>query len=88
METTEIYKRMIEKFGKEAQTIVAIEELSELQKELCKHLRGQTNFENIIEEIADVKIMLAQLELIFDCDLLVIQEMAKKLQRTEERYLK
>lgn len=88
METTEIYKRMIEKFGKEAQTIVAIEELSELQKALCKHLRGQTNFENIIEEIADVKIMLAQLELIFDCDLLVIQEMAKKLQRTEERYLK
>lgn len=88
METTEIYKSMIEKFGKEAQTIVAIEELSELQKVLCKHLRGQTNFENIVEEIADVKIMLEQLELIFDCDLLVIQEMAKKLQRTEKRYLK
>ena len=32
--------------------------------------------------------MLEQLELIYDCDLLVIQEMAKKLQRTEERYLK
>jgi hypothetical protein len=88
METTEIYKRMIEKFGKEAQTIVAIEELSELQKALCKHLRGLTNLDNIIEEIADVKIMLEQLELIYDCDLLVIQQMAKKLQRTEERYLK
>ena len=88
METTEIYKRIIEKFGKEAQTIVAIEELSELQKALCKYLRGQDNFENIVEEIADVKIMLEQLELIFDCDLLVIQEMAKKLQRTEKRYLK
>ena len=88
METTEIYNRIIEKYGKEAQTIVAIEELSELQKALCKYLRGQDNFENIVEEIADVKIMLEQLELIFDCDLLVIQEMAKKLQRTEKRYLK
>lgn len=93
MEATEIYKRMIEKFGKEAQTIVAIEELSELQKELCKHLRYLKNgllrdISPIVEEIADVKIMLEQLELIFDCDLLVIQEMAKKLQRTEERYLK
>lgn len=88
METTEIYKRMIEKFGKEAQTIVAIEELSELQKALCKCLRGEDNFSNVIEEIADVKIMLEQLELIYDCDLLVIQEMAKKLQRTENRYLK
>jgi hypothetical protein len=93
METTEIYKRMIEKFGKEAQTIVAIEELSELQKELCKYLRDlknglHRNISPIVEEIADVKIMLQQLELIFDCDLLVVNEMAKKLQRTEKRYLK
>ena len=93
METEEIYKRMIEKFGKEAQTIVAIEELSELQKELCKYLRDLKNglhrdISSIVEEIADVKIMLEQLELIFDCDLLVVNEMAKKLQRTEKKYLK
>lgn len=88
MELKEIYEKLIDKFGEKAQVIVAIEELSELQKALCKYLRGQTNFENIVEEIADVKIMLEQLELIFDCDLLVVNEMAKKLQRTENRYLK
>lgn len=88
MELKEIYEKLIETFGEKAQIIVAIEELSELQKALCKYLRGYANFENIVEEIADVKIMLEQLELIFDCDLLVVNEMAKKLQRTEEKYLK
>lgn len=88
MEAQEIYRKLIEKFGEEKQTIIAIEELSELQKALCKCLRGQGNFDNVVEEIADVQIMLEQLEMIFDCDLLVINEIDKKLQRTEERYLK
>lgn len=61
-----ILKRAIDKWGPELQIIVAIEELSELQKELTKHLRGKKNKEAIIEEIVDVEIMIEQLKIIFE----------------------
>ena len=50
------------------QLTVAVEELSELIKEICKCKRGSNNLENIIEEMADCYIMLKQLEIIFDID--------------------
>ena len=43
---------IIDKYGIQQQDIVCIEELSELQKELTKSLRGKENRQNIIEEIA------------------------------------
>lgn len=85
----QMYKELFEKYDVK-QIIVAIEELSELQKELCKMLRkGNTdNIENIKEEIADVSIMLDQLVYYFKIDkeeLLKIQ--TEKLNRTKERLL-
>ena len=56
----------INKYGKQSQCNIAIEEMSKLTKEICKNFRGRPNVESIAEEIADVKIMLMQLELIFD----------------------
>lgn len=82
------YKKLIEKFGAKSQIIVAIEELSELQKELCKYLRDKTNIRNISEEMADVEIMLEQLKLIFENETPVSIEKNYKLARTYERYLK
>lgn len=81
----EILEEAIETFGAELQIIVAIEELSELQKELCKHLRGGGNQEHIDEEMADVMIMLEQLTMIFgnDDDIVVWEKM--KLERLEKR---
>jgi len=43
-----------------------IEELSELQKELCKYLRGNENRNKIIEEVADVEIALNDIKAKFD----------------------
>ena len=63
--TDEIFKQAVDRWGSDLQIVVAIEELSELQKELCKALRGNGKVENISEEIADVKLMLEQLEYIF-----------------------
>lgn len=60
-----ILESAIKKFGPRNQVIVAIEELSELQKELTKWLRGKGNYEGLMEEMADVSIMLNQLCLIF-----------------------
>jgi hypothetical protein len=83
-----VYKQLIEKLGAKNQIIVAIEELSELQKELCKYLRDKTNIRNISEEMADVEIMLEQLKLIFENEKPVNLEKKYKLERTYNRYLK
>lgn len=74
----------------EKQMIVAIEELSELQKEICKALRNQdnTNYDNLVEELADVEIMLEQIKIYFEISKSEIEYMKKKkLLRTKERYL-
>lgn len=58
----------ISEFGEEHQLDVAIEELSELIKEICKSKRGGDNLEYVCEEMADVYIMLEQLKIIFNLD--------------------
>ena len=54
---------ILQHYGIKSQKNIAIEEMSELTKELCKSYRGQSDIDHLCEEIADVKIMLAQLEL-------------------------
>ena len=88
MEKEEIYLKLIQKFGVENQCVVAVEELSELQKEVCKMLRKIGNVHNLAEEIADVQIILEQLVLIHNCESEVVLLKQQKLQRTTERYLK
>ena len=62
------------------QIYVAIEELSELQKEICKALRNQdnTNYDNLVEELADVEIMLEQIKIYFEISKSEIELMKKK----------
>ena len=77
-----VLQRAIDEWGKENQTIVAIEELSELQKELTKTLRGYDRTDGLIEEMADVYIMLGQIKLMYDItdkDVLTVAD--AKLQR-------
>lgn len=89
MKNTEIYEKLLDKYG-DKQLIVAIEELSELQKEICKYLRNhQIMKKDIIEEIADVEIMLEQIKLYFNFDQKIIDAVKEmKLIRTKERMLK
>ena len=83
-----VYVKLIEKY-KDKQLIVAIEELSELQKELCRALRGKPNKEDIIEELADVLIMLDQLKIYFKIEDDEIRDIIdQKIERTKERLLK
>ena len=78
--------RLIEKYGKEKQIIKAIEEMAELQKELCKYLigdRSENRIEKIYDEIADVKLLILQLEVILELDSDRIAEiMQEKIERT------
>ena len=80
-----IHTKAITKLGTEIQLVVATEEMSELTKELCKYKRGHENIPHIIEEIADVEIMLERLKIIFDIHEEVEQQKVYKLNRLEER---
>ncbi|MBQ9662221.1 MAG: hypothetical protein IJV40_03600 [Oscillospiraceae bacterium] len=61
-----IYAVAIKEYGKMEQLGVLIEEMSELQKEVCKLVfRGAGNMNHVAEEAADVVIMLEQLDLMF-----------------------
>ena len=79
-------ERAIEVYGKDMQLNVAIEEFSELIKEICKHKRGENNLHNIIEEMADCYIMLDQLHLIFGIKKTEVTKVVmRKLNRLEKR---
>lgn len=81
-----ILEKAIEVYGADLQKQVAIEEMAELTKEICKDFRGSGNKERIIGEIADVQIMLSQLMIIYDFkDWELSGEMASKLARLSER---
>ena len=68
------------------QTMVAIEEMSELTKELVKFMRGEHNTDAIAEEIADVEIMLCQMKIIYDIKNEDVEKlMVIKLERLKER---
>ena len=54
------------KWGQKMQTVVAIEEMSEVIKEITKLMRGELNREHLAEEIADATIMLEQLRNMFN----------------------
>ncbi len=79
-------EKAIATYGVDMQLNVAIEEFSELIKEICKSKRGSDNRDNIIEEMADCYIMLEQLEIIFDIDYRDIGHIIKnKINRLQKR---
>lgn len=53
--------KIIDFFGIKNQKVKAIEELSELQKEICKNLNHEFDDKALEEELADAQIMINQL---------------------------
>ena len=61
-----LYKKAVEKFGISGQMLMAIQEMSELTKELTNHILCRFDrLEDLPAEIADVEIMLEQLKIMF-----------------------
>ena len=56
-----VYELALKKNGIDIQTTVAIEEMLEIGKEVCKMKRGKLDREHMAEEIADATIMLEQM---------------------------
>lgn len=77
--------RNIQHFGKSVELDKAIEECEELINEIKKYKKGSGCIESLVDEIADVKVMLAQLEIIFDCSGAVEDRVDFKINRQMER---
>lgn len=85
-----LYERLRKRFSEEMQLTKALEELAELQKEICKGIYAGVNIDlsNLIDEMADVKIMIEQVAHIFGItEEEIHQRVLYKLSRTEERLL-
>ena len=81
-----ILKRALETWGEKAQMLMVVEEMSELTKEILKNVsRGKDNLAEIIEETADVEIMLEQLKANYDIEEKVAAYKAGKIKMIEQR---
>lgn len=94
MDNRSVYVDALSTWGEEAQTRMLFEEIGELLQAVCKAGRVK-NWEqrmevwhNIAEEIADVKIMLEQMEVLFDVEDTVEICKEEKMARLAERLKK
>lgn len=92
MNITKTLWSFIEHYGCERQRMVAIEEMAELTKALCKIDRAKDAMElcgaikNAQEEVADVEIMVTQLKLMLgerEINKIVIQKLERQKERVE-----
>lgn len=84
-ERAKVYTDALDTFGPNMQLIVALEEMSELQKEICKALRGDLHPLHLAEEVADATIMLEQVRQIFKINDDVCNMMDGKILRLRGR---
>lgn len=91
-ETKQKIQKIAQTYGYDAQSRQCIEEMAELTQAINKYWRKQGNgqptdkkdcFDNIVEEIADVQIMLWQMEYLLNADTSIIIQ--QKLDRQMER---
>lgn len=78
---------IVNTYGTKLQQDIAIEEMAELQKAILKHRRNPTEEtrKNIIDELADVEIMLEQLKIIYSCSKDVKERIDYKIDRQIKR---
>lgn len=90
-EQQEVVVKAILRYGYPKQLVVAIEELSELQKEICKEIRSDKNGENryrIIQELADVVVIIEMLALMYNINMEQITPIVvHKIHRLSERMM-
>ena len=82
----DLYKRALRVWGKKVQMLQAIEEMSELIKEILKNVnRDKDNIDALIEETADVEIMLGQLKHCYGIQEQTARYKAEKLKLINKR---
>ncbi|MCD8119726.1 MAG: hypothetical protein LUE29_09675 [Lachnospiraceae bacterium] len=85
-EQADILYESLKQDGETLTSIIAIEELAELQKEISKQLRGEGNFYDLLQEMADVDISLANLMVMHDISSSELRKvMTVKIDREKKR---
>lgn len=78
----DILAAAIATFGDDNQLNIAVEELGELQQAIFKYKRGRDTIEHVTEELADVLIIILQLNTILNIDNDLLYDYTKfKLER-------
>lgn len=86
MNEKDLYQRALKTWGKEPQMMQVIEEMSELIKEIIKNInRNKNNIDELIEETADVEIMLGQLKVCYDIEQEVATYKSQKIEKICKR---
>lgn len=72
MSENEILKKAVQHFGVYPQMFLLCEEMAELTKAIMKFKRYdfECSADNLMEEIADVQIMIEQMRIIFNTDII------------------
>ena len=79
------YMNAFIRYGETNQAVVAMEELSECQKEIAKFIRGIGNAGALAEEVADALICLEQVMMIYGIREMVQIQMDRKVMRLEDK---
>lgn len=80
MVESRLYKDAVEKWGKEHQLLVTVEEMGEAIAHISQYVnRGRDVEQEVIEELADVCIMMKQMEAVYGEEL--TQAIYKKLEK-------
>lgn len=83
MEINKICKQAVETFGRDHQTRKALEEMGELIVALMQYSDARVSPEDVMTEIADVRIMMEQLAYMFDPDFVDL-EYKRKIDRLKD----
>lgn len=79
----DLYKKALDKWGPKAQLLIAAEECAELIQAVTKYVNGRGFERDVIEEMADVDIMMEQMK-----EMLVYSDEQNRLHFMEEKQRK
>ena len=71
-------------WGSDAQILMFIEESAEATEAILHHRRGKTDVDHVIEELADLQIMLHQMRMLYDHDQKFLEIYNRKLARLRD----
>lgn len=80
----ETYRKALAALGDQKQLTVAIEELAECQKAICKILRGGENFKHLAEKVAEATIAMEKIRQMFNINDDVCECIDMRVQQLEE----
>ena len=81
----DVYRAALDTFGAAVQIEKTFEEVGEFLDAFCKARTGRDKVTHLAEEIADVRIMLDQMVVLFGCEDEVERQRRYKLRRLEQK---